>query len=341
MPPHAPTPSEPILDRCRSLGFALAGVCRAEPSSYESHFRKWLADGKHAEMAYLERNLDLRLDPRELLPGARSLIILADQYATRNDPTPRDGSAPQRKLPPNAGDTFRGRIARYAQGDDYHTVIKKRLHTLCDALRAEHPDHHFRACVDTAPILEREHAARAGLGWIGKHTLLIHPRLGSYFFLAAIITTLDLEPPSAQSPITDHCGSCTRCIDACPTSAITPHSVDASRCISYLTIEHRSPINPALKPAIGDWLFGCDVCQEVCPHNSPRSAPEHDVDVGSRHPAYTPRTTSLPVLDVGQWTDDDRAAATRRSALKRANLEMFHRNATIVAQNFNASPTNS
>lgn len=317
---HAPTPSEPILDRCRSLAFALAGVCPATPTSYEAHIRKWLADGKHAEMSYLERNLDLRLDPAKLLPGARSLILLADQYATRND-------SPQPTIP------LSGRIARYAQGDDYHTVIKKRLHTLCDQLRAEYPDHQFRACVDTAPILEREHAARAGLGWIGKHTLLIHPRLGSYLFLSAIVTTLDLAPPRTQTTIPDHCGTCTRCIDACPTNAITPHAVDASRCISYLTIEHRSPIDPALKPAIGDWLFGCDVCQEVCPHNSPRN---DTTDVGARNPAYTPRTTSLPVLDVMRWTDDNRAAATRRSALKRAKLEMFHRNAKIVADNLNA-----
>ncbi len=321
---HAPTPSEPILERCRSLGFALAGVCPAEPSSHEASIRQWLADGKHAEMSYLERNLDLRLNPRKLLPGARSLILLADLYATRNDPPPPESSASPAPL---------GKIARYAQGDDYHTVIKKRLHTLCDQLRAEFPDHHFRACVDTAPILEREHAARAGLGWIGKHTLLIHPRLGSYLFLAAIVTTLDLAPPRTQTTITDHCGTCTRCIDACPTRAITPHSVDASRCISYLTIEHRSPIDPALKPAIGDWLFGCDVCQEVCPHNSPR---DDDADVGTRNPAYTPRTKSLPILDVMQWSDDNRAAATRRSALKRAKLDMFHRNARIVADNLSA-----
>jgi len=326
---HAPTPSEPILERCRSLGFALAGVCPAEPSAHEAHIRRWLADGKHGEMSYLERNLDVRLDPRELFPGARTLIVLADQYATRND-APRPNASPAHPSNPH------GRIARYAQGDDYHSVIKKRLHTLCDALRAEFPEHQFRACVDTAPILEREHAARAGLGWIGKHTLLIHPRLGSYLFLAAIVTTLDLAPPRDQTTITDHCGSCTRCIDACPTSAITPHAVDAARCISYLTIEHRSPIDPSLQPAIGDWLFGCDVCQEVCPHNSPRA---DNADVGSCNPAYAPRTASLPVLDVAQWNDDDRAAATRRSALKRAKLEMFHRNASIVADNLNARST--
>src|SRR5262249_20142541 len=153
-----------------------------------------------------------------------------------------------------------------------------------DSLRERFPAEQFRAFVDTAPVMEREHAARAGLGWIGKHTLIIHPRLGSYMLLGGVLTTMDIPAPAAQRRVTDHCGTCTRCIDACPTAAITPYSVDATRCISYLTIEHRGEIDPALHEGIGDWLFGCDVCQEVCPHNGGRDqtpGTKHQEEAGS------------------------------------------------------------
>ncbi len=171
------------------------------------------------------------------------------------------------------------RIARYAQGDDYHKVMTKRLHRMADAPREQFPDEQFKCTVDTAPILEREHAERAGLGWCGKHTLLIHPRFGSWMLLGTIVTTLKLQTsseanyPVALLPPSDHCGTCTRCIDACPTQCIanpddTGHrSVDAKRCISYLTLEHRSLIDLSLHEPMGDWIAGCDVCQSVCPYN--------------------------------------------------------------------------
>ncbi len=323
MTPDATTTRE-ILDHCRRLGFALAGIAPAQPSAHAEFFRRWLGEGKHGEMAWLARDPETRLDPERLLPGARAIIMVADQYHARghaNDVRDRPGA--------------QGRIARYARGEDYHEVMKSRLHVLCDGLRARHEEHFFRACVDTVPLMEREHAARAGLGWVGKHTLLIHPRLGSWLFLGALVTTLPLEAPAEQQPITDHCGACTRCIDACPTRAITPYSVDARRCISYLTIEQRSPItNPALREAIGDNLFGCDICQDVCPHNSPRPG----ADTGNAHGAYIPRFDALDANQVARWTPDDRARELRGSAMKRATLNMLKRNALIVRENTDRAP---
>ncbi len=308
---------------CRALGFALAGVAPAAPSAHAEFFRRWLADAKHAGMEWLGRNVEVRLDPGLLVPGARSVIMVADQYATR-------GEHDRAGLPSLEPGATPGRIARYARADDYHDLIKRRLHALCDALRDRFPAETFRACVDTAPLMEREHAARAGLGWVGKHTLLIHPRLGSWLLLGGVVTTLDIEPSPGSALEPDRCGTCTRCIDACPTSAITPYSVDASRCISYLTIEQRTPIeDPALRAGIGDWLFGCDICQEVCPHNSAR--PE-----GGGAPllgAYSPRFEALDAREVAAWTDEDRRETLVGSAMKRANLEMLRRNAAIVLEN--------
>ncbi|MCA9312475.1 MAG: tRNA epoxyqueuosine(34) reductase QueG, partial [Phycisphaerales bacterium] len=244
-----------MLQLCRDERFALAGVCPARPSDHPEALRAWLAAGRHGSMSWLADHTDVRLDPRLLLEDARSVVMVADQYARRDG-----ASTTHEDLP--AG---HGRVARYARGDDYHVIMKRRLHRICDLLREEHPEHAFRAFVDTAPILEREHAARAGLGWIGKHTLLIHPRRGSYLFLGGIITTLSLEAPVHQRVEPDRCGTCTRCIDACPTEAIVPYSVDASKCIAYLTIERREDIEPRFHEAIDDMIFGCDICQEVCP----------------------------------------------------------------------------
>lgn len=326
--------ADDILARCRELGFALAGVCAARPSDFQQQFRRWIDRGEHGSMAYLERNLEKRLDPAELMPGARSIIMVADQYAQRGEveETRVGGTG----VSPVQSAEALGRVARYAHGRDYHVVMKKRLHRLCDWLRAQHPDHEFRAVVDTAPFLEREHAARAGLGWIGKHTLLIHPRLGSWLLLGGVLTTLEIDTTAVET-ITDHCGACTRCIDACPTDAITPYSVNASRCISYLTIERREPIDPDFHEAIDDWIFGCDICQEVCPHNSPR--PE-SVDTGDAHEAYEPRNTSFDLLEILGWTEDDRRRAFQSSALKRATLDMFKRNAAIALHNQRAAAKN-
>ena len=300
------------------LGFALAGVAPAQASEWADAFRSWLDAGRHGEMAYLAEHAGVRTDPSAFVEGCRSLLMVADQYAARGawtDERPSHGF---------------GRVARYARGGDYHTVIRKRLHALADRLRARWPDETFRAFVDTAPVFEREHAMRAGLGWIGKHTLLIHPERGSWLLLGGIATTLEIETPAGRTRIADHCGTCTRCIDACPTDAIAPYSVDATRCISYLTIEHRGPIDERFHRAMGDWIFGCDICQEVCPHNSPRG---EDAAVGKAHPAYEQRRSGFDLLAVLGWGEDDRREAFAGSALKRAKLAMMKRNAAIAAKN--------
>lgn len=316
MQPQSPQDRGRALTReCLDAGFALAGVCAAAPSAHSDFFRRWLGDNNHADMAWLARDPEMRLDPRRLLPGARAIVMVADLYTARGE-----GAGPE-PTPPDLG-----KVARYARGEDYHEVIKRRLHALCDAWRLRWPGEQFKACVDTAPLMEREHAARAGLGWVAKHTLLIHPRLGSYLMLGAVVTTLDALPPEEQPTITDHCGACTRCIDACPTSAIIPYSVDASRCISYLTIEKRGDLPAQFKDDLSGWLFGCDICQEVCPHNSPRPTP---TDAAPR-PEYTPRFVALNLDEVRRWTPEDRARALKGSSMKRATLEMMKRNAEAL-----------
>jgi epoxyqueuosine reductase len=313
--------SRRVLGMCRELGFALAGVCRPDPSRWGVELRAWLDAGRHGDMAFLSDELDKRIDVSRLLaevapegPPARAVVMVADRYA------PREGG----NEPPTPG---AGRIARYARGRDYHGIIKKRLHRLADTLRAEFPGTEYRSFVDTAPVLERELAVRAGLGWQAKNTMLIHNRAGSWLLLGGVVTNLNLEEPPEQEPTEDHCGTCTRCIDACPTGAITPYAVDAARCVSYLTIEHRGEIDPALEAGVRDWVYGCDVCQEVCPHNSPRERPE---EVST---PYQPRRVSLDVLDVLGWGEAERRAAFSVSAMKRARLDMVKRNAIIVLAN--------
>lgn len=305
---------ERVVAMCLKLGFARAGVCDAHATDYAAELDAWLHAGKAGSMGYLAQHAEIRKDPALFVPGVQSFIMVADQYHARggHESTPASGE---------------GRVARYAQGRDYHIEMKDRLHTLADRLRDDFAGETFRAFVDTAPVLEREHAARAGLGWIGKHTLLIHPTLGSWVFLGGIATTLKIPVPRGQEVVMDHCGSCTRCIEACPTGAITERSVDASRCISYLTIEHRGDVAEELADKLGGWVFGCDVCQEVCPHNSPRGG---GVDVGRAHEAYAPRVQSLGLLELLGWRREDRSRVLSGSAMKRARLSMLKRNAMLL-----------
>ncbi len=328
------TPSElaaQIVTMCRAMGFELAGVCEAAPSARVPELRDWLGAGAHGEMGFLERDSELREDPRRLsvmvLPGdtrrrraggdgvlpVRSFIVVGAMYARRGD---ADATVPQA-----------GRVARYARGRDYHRDIRARLHSLSDALRARFPGEGFLTFVDTVPLMERELAELAGLGWVGKHTLLIHPRLGSYFALGGVGTSLVLAAPPGQAREPDHCGTCTRCIDACPTGAISAYRVDARRCVSYVTIEHRSPIPGDLHPLMGEWLAGCDICQEVCPHNSPRGAASGAPD----DPARSGTPATLPLLEVLGWAEPDRRRALQSSALKRLTLAMLKRNAILAA----------
>lgn len=214
----------------------------------------------------------------------------------------------------------------YAWGRDYHRIVKAKLFTMADRMRAEWGENlQTKACVDTAPILEREMAAAAGIGWIGKNTLVLNDRLGSYFFLGALVTTAELLP---DRPMEDHCGTCTACLDACPTGAFpAPYEMDASRCISYLTIEHRGEIAQEFHEPLGEWVFGCDVCQEVCPHN--RSAPV------TSEPGFTAHVagSSVSLGPMLAWSVEDYRAKLSGSAMKRAKLNMLKRNAAIVQRN--------
>lgn len=325
--------SGPLLlsptDRIRALataqGFALFGVAALTPSARATEMAQWLADGKHGEMGYLAEHSALRQDPRGLLDGGRSMLVVADAYA--NEPSESGGATDG----PVASDSPKGRFARYALGRDYHDTLKKRLHALANQLRLEYPEARFRATVDTAPIHEREAALRAGMGWIGKNTLLLHPRHGSYFLLGTLLTTLELAP--SEKTETDHCAACRKCIEACPTQAIDQagRGLDARRCISYLTLEHRSPIAPALFAGMGDWLGGCDICQEVCPYN--RIAEKHPLPVGLGHKPRAEVKDGVALLEVLGWTQDDRRRVFQASALKRMKLEMVQRNALIAAGN--------
>ncbi len=306
--------SERICDRCRELGFALVGIARAETIAHPRALLEWLDSGQHGDMEWMEEHVAQRIDPRKMLPGARAVIVAADRYSSGE--------------PDEAGDEKGfGRIARYARGGDYHRAMKKRLQRLADELRAAHAQEHFRVCVDTAPLLEREHAQRAGIGYIGKNTMLIEPGVGSYLLLGEILTTLPLEPN--RQTLGDHCGTCTACIDACPTDAITPWNVDARRCISYLTIEHRGSIDEQWWGGMGDWVFGCDICQEVCPHNGDKPATR----LAPTHAEYAERRSGFDLLELLGWDEEARQQAFARSALKRAKLAMMKRNALIAAGN--------
>ena len=316
------TPVGPLLDhalaaavkaRARGLGFDLVGVAPADPSRFRDYFRRWLDDGRHGEMAYLADRFDERVDARAYLPDCRSVVCVAMNYYSRLEPVP-------------AGERHRhGRVGRYALGRDYHGHIKAKLYALADWLREAVPGSATRCGVDTAPVLEREMAGRAGVGWVGKNTCVINKAVGSFVLLGQVLTTVDLP---ADEPATDHCGTCTRCLDACPTQAITaPYQLDASRCISYLTIEHAGPIDPALQRQMGDWVYGCDVCQDVCPHN--RQPPE------TTDSALRPRlpTGTIDVEQAARWTREDYHAATRHSAMRRVKLPIFQRNAEIALRN--------
>lgn len=265
-------------------------------------------------MDYLHHHFNERTDPGVLLAGTRSLVVVGLSY---NQPP----------APPADNDAkAHGRVAMYAWGDDYHRVLKRKLFALADRLHDTWKEpFDSKVCVDTAPILEREAAAAAGIGWIGKNTLILNESHGSYFFLGVLLLTVELAP---DEPTGNHCGSCRACLDACPTQAFTaPHQMDAQRCISYLTIEHRGAISSAFADKMDDWIFGCDVCQEVCPFNS--DAPT------TNEPRFAARENlPRPSLDeLIEWSEDDYDANLRGSAMRRAKLPMLKRNADIAKRN--------
>jgi epoxyqueuosine reductase len=302
-----------IKQRARELGFDLVGIASAEPSRYRQYFRDWLDTGQAGDMTYLANRFAERTDPAAYLPGARSVICVAINYHVPLAPVPENDRP------------HHARIARYALGDDYHEHIKARLHQLADWICDQAPDAQTRAAVDTAPVMEKELSARAGVGWLGKNTCIINEEIGSWILLGEIITTLPLP---ADPPATDRCGSCTRCIDACPTAAITaPYQLDARRCISYLTIEYRAEIPDPLKPQLGDWLFGCDICQDVCPWNK-HSPTSNDPPLQPRFP-----TGAVDLNTVLNWTQETYRTQLANSAIKRVKLPVLQRNASIIQEN--------
>jgi epoxyqueuosine reductase len=301
-----------IKTAATAQGFSLAGVCPAVTPGGINRFDQWLAAGFAGEMSYLASRRAAYEHPRHVLDGARSVVMLGMNYYT--------GMA----SPSNAGE---GRVARYAWGnDDYHDLVHQRLRNLIAVVHRHAPQARVRGVVDTAPLLEREFAQLAGLGWVGKNTLLLHKQQGSYFFLAALLTDLELdydEPFAA-----DHCGTCRACLDACPTQAFPqPYVLDATRCISYLTIELHDHVPPELRTGVGEWLFGCDVCQEVCPWN-------HRV-ARSPEGGFAPREWMNPVDLVALFDLDENAfrALFRRTPLWRSKRRGILRNAAIVLGN--------
>lgn len=303
---------EAIRRRAGELGFGLVGLAPADPLEGAAFYARWVALGYGGEMGYLGRNIDKRADPSLMVPNARSVVCLGMEYY---QPSPT-AEAP---VPT-------GRIASYACGDDYHDLIKSRLFTLYDFIRQKAPvPVAGRVYVDTAPVLERELARRAGLGWWGKNTCLINKRRGSYFFLAEIILDLELQ---YDRPAVDHCGTCTRCLDACPTDAFPePYVLDARRCISYLTIELKGPIPPELRPGMGDWVFGCDICQDVCPWNR-RAEPAAEAAFKSRPGLEAPSLAGLLGMDREAFN-----AQFRRHPAKRAKRRGLLRNVAVALGN--------
>jgi epoxyqueuosine reductase len=300
-----------IKTEARRLGFDLCGICPAVSPPGANRLDAWLTAGYAGQMHYLSDRAEAARNPQHVLDGARSIVMLAINYRTAEPASPQPGQ---------------GRVSRYAWGTDYHDVIRVRLKSLANWLRTKSPGAKIRGVVDTAPLLEREFAQLAGLGWIGKNTLLLNKQLGSWFFLAALLTDLELEHDQPHE--NDHCGTCRACLDACPTEAfVDAYVLDARRCISYLTIELRDSIPTELRSGMGDWLFGCDVCQDVCPwnHRAPLST----------EAAFQPDDHSNPIELIALFELDDAAFRQRfrHTPLWRAKRRGLLRNAAIVLGN--------
>ncbi len=307
-----------VKERARALGFETVGVADLSPAPHSEQLERWLADGMAGTMDYMRRQAPRRIVPASIVPGATRAVVV-----TRNHRHP--------VAPTRAG---AGRVARYAQGQDYHAALRRPLDELAAYVRSlGNDDTLAKAYVDAGPVPERELAQRAGLGWIGKNTMLIDPRRGSFFFLACVLTDLEL---ALDAPFqADRCGSCTRCLDACPSRAFPePRMLDSRRCISYLTIEHRGEIDPTIAPLMGDWVFGCDVCQDVCPWNF-KFATEADDPLLQHNPA-------LAFLDLDELQDMSAAEFNRRygwTALERPGGAGMHRNARLAAENVSRMPS--
>jgi epoxyqueuosine reductase len=301
-----------IKSQAAAVGFDLCGIARANQPPRLARLREWIDRGYAGDMTYLAASIDERLDPARVLPGARSTVALACVYNTREP------------LSTTVTDPAVGVVSRYAWGDDYHDVLRVRLRALLRWMAAQAgPGFEAFSSVDSGPIQDKVFAEQAGLGWIGKHTCLISPKLGSWLFLGEILTNLDLDP---DAPALDQCGTCTRCLDACPTAAIVePYVLDATRCLAYVTIEARGPIDPALRPAVGRQIVGCDICQDVCPWNR-RAAVSDDAAWQAR-----PGLAFGRLLELCQVSDDAWRAWIRGSAMRRAGLRRIRRSQAYAA----------
>ena len=303
------TLSERVKAEARRIGFTHAGIARVEPLEKEGdRLREWLQREYHAGMGWMGRRAEERIDLEKVLPGARSVISVAENYYWPAERIP----APQN-----------GAISRYAWGDDYHDVILARLRRLELWLGEAIPGTVSRAYVDTGPVMEKAWAARAGIGWIGKHTNLITTDTGSWVFLGELLTTAELAP---DAPATDHCGTCTRCIEACPTGAIVePYVLDANRCISYLNIEHRGEFGPGQGEMLAEWIYGCDICQDVCPWNERFARPTAEARYAPRAGMVDPDLAAMRRLGESGFLQ-----ATEGSAMRRPGWSGFLRNILAV-----------
>lgn len=302
--------TQKFKNEAQTLGFDQVGIVKAEPLQQEAKkLEDWLNKHAHASMSYMERYFDLRIDPTQLMPGAQSVIMLSYNYFQEHQKKSEEH--------PN--------ISMYAYGKDYHKVIKKKLHHLISWLQHNLGDIQARAFVDSAPIMERDWAKRAGIAWSGKNTLSIHPKRGSYFFLACILTDVKFE---YDHPIKDYCGRCKKCIEACPTDALHPEGyfLDASKCISYLTIEHKNSIDDQFKPKMNKWIYGCDICQQVCPWN--RFSTKHN------EPDFEPVPELLEkkISDWAEISEENFNTLFSESAIQRTTAEGMKRNANFIRQ---------
>lgn len=299
--------SQEIKQQALALGFDACGICRADNSGEEAHYMEWIRKHCQGGMAYLERNIDKRIDPRVLVDGAQSIISVALNYY------------PQVKLPGKVP-----QFAYYAYGKDYHEVMREKLKTLFEWIRTRFPDASGRYFSDSAPVLERFWAAQAGVGFVGKNTLLIIPGKGSYFFLGELIINLELD---YDNPVSENCGDCVRCLNSCPTGAIEkPHWVNANKCISYQTIENKGEIAPEIVPELRNNVFGCDICQKVCPWN--RVAQPHTT------PEFEPSDAflSLNLEQLNRMEEEEFREIFRCSAVKRTKFSGLKRNAAAISK---------
>lgn len=308
-----------IKQEAARLGFDACGISKAEQLDEEAiRLESWLKAGRHGTMGWMERNFDKRIDPRKLVEGSKSVISVLQNYYTPHT----HSNAPSV-----------GKISRYAWGDDYHDVLKEKLFLLFNWIQNHIGDIQGRAFVDSAPVMDKAWAQRSGLGWMGKHSNLINRSIGSFFFIGELIIDLDLKP---DGPIPDYCGSCTRCIDACPTDAIfEPYAVDANRCISYLTIEHREDDIPVqLQANLENWIFGCDICQDVCPWNKFKQ--------NTREQRYHPRE-GVVNTQLEEWIELDLEAFRKRfrkNPVKRTKYAGFMRNVRMARKSHQEGASN-